>query len=80
MFLRILAFCVMFGATAASADEFGHRFHNETPQGLADYTAETTETSAIAFDADAAALDEIAPAAGESTDTEPKDQQEQIKE
>lgn len=83
MFSRIVVFLAVlaiFGIKTAHADEFGERFHNETPQGLADYTVETTETPAIAFDTDASALDEISPAAGEEAETQATDQQDQTTE
>ena len=47
------------------ADEFGERFYNQTPAGMAEYTAPENETSDIAMDEWAEDLQNITPASGE---------------
>ena len=49
----------------ASANEFGDMFYNQTPAGMADYTAPETESSDIAMDEMAKDMQDIMPAAGE---------------
>ncbi len=65
--LGLAVFFIGIGLSAPTfaADEYGERFYNQTPQGMADYTAEEEEIPAIAMDDVAADLQEIMPAAGE---------------
>jgi len=49
----------------ALANEFGDMFYNQTPAGMADYTAPETESSDIAMDEMAKDMQDIMPAAGE---------------
>ncbi len=66
--MRIIALSLLTSVIGMSipayADEFGPRFYNKTPAGLADYTIE--ETPDIAMDEMAEDLQDIMPAAGES--------------
>lgn len=54
---------MLFLTTNALADDFGSRFNNQTPAGLAEYTVE--ETPDIAMDEMATDLNDIMTAAGE---------------
>ncbi len=48
---------------SANADEYGERFYNQTPVGMADYTV--PEQQMIAMDDVATQMQDIMPAAGE---------------
>lgn len=61
---------IFLGNAGVFADEFGSRFNDQTPPGLADYTVE--ETPDIAMDKLVENLQNIKPAAGE-TKSELKD-------
>ena len=61
----VLLFCF---SQNASADEYGERFYNNTPAGMAEYTVPSYETPDIAMDDVAADLQDIMPAAGEKAD------------
>ncbi len=60
----VLLFCF---SQNASADEYGERFYNNTPAGMAEFTL-PDETVDIAMDDAAADLQDIMPAAGEEAD------------
>jgi len=74
--LRTLGFLfsvtiLFFGfSNYASADDYGERFYNQTPTGMADFTL-PDETVDIAMDDIAEDLQDIMPAAGEQADTSP---------
>ncbi len=56
--------------TIVSADEFGERFNNKTPQGMASYDAAENEIPDIVMDNIAKELQDVMPAAGtEEIDT-----------
>ncbi|MFP4097340.1 MAG: hypothetical protein ACLFP8_02890 [Alphaproteobacteria bacterium] len=59
---------VILLATKANADEYGQRFHNETPPGMAEYTV--PETPEIAMDDKAEDLQDIMPAAGDKEESQ----------
>jgi hypothetical protein len=60
--VTIMFFCF---SEKASADEYGERFYNNTPAGMAEYTVPPHETQDIAMDDMATDLQDIKPAAGE---------------
>lgn len=72
--LRTLGF--LLAATSLSfcfsekvfADEYGERFYNNTPAGMAEYSVPSQETPDIAMDDMASDLQDIMPAAGEEVD------------
>lgn len=69
--LLSVATVLFFGFTQSThADEYGERFYNHTPTGMAEYTAPSYETPDIAMDDIAAELQDIMPAAGDETETE----------
>ncbi|MCK5373855.1 MAG: hypothetical protein KAJ40_01080 [Alphaproteobacteria bacterium] len=49
----------------AQADEYGERFYNHTPAGMAEYTVPSSEFPDIAMDDIASELQDIMPTAGE---------------
>ena len=57
-------------AQVSSANEFGDMFYNQTPAGMADYTAPETEYSDIAMDEMAKDMKDILPAAGDEEQVE----------
>jgi len=60
------------------ADEYGERFYNHTPNGLAEYTVPAREIPDVAMDEDLAnELQGIMPAAGEEGDSVMNDPQSQ---
>lgn len=70
-FLSIAVFSIILSSAtfhAAIADEFGDRFYNQTPPGLADGTGEAEEIPDIAMDDAAQDMQNIMPAAGESNE------------
>ncbi len=69
-FTAIAILGVMAFGITAHADDFGPRFSETTPPGLADYTVE--ETPDIAMDDLAKDLQDIMPAAGEK-EAKPED-------
>ncbi len=55
-------------AQSSQADEFGDRFYNKTPAGMADYTVDdnkSTDIADISMDDAAQQVQNIAPAAGD---------------
>ena len=56
---------VAFMPNMAVADEFGERFHAQTPSGLGEYTAMDSEIPDITMDDVAKTLQDIMPAAGD---------------
>ena len=53
----------MVSAQNVMADEFGERFYNQTPKGMADYTV--PQDADIAMDDAAQQMQEIMPASGD---------------
>lgn len=53
----------------ACADDYGERFYNQTPTGLAEYSVSSHETPDIAMDDAARELQNIMPAAGDEETT-----------
>jgi|GEM_PF-2384487 len=66
----LLTATVLFFALSknASADEYGERFYNHTPSGMAEYTVPSYETPDIAMDDTAEDLQNIMPAAGDAVE------------
>ncbi len=64
----------MFGVISVSqdvqADEFGERFYNQTPAGMADYTVPQEEIPDIAMDEVAQELQDIMPASGDENQSD----------
>jgi len=61
----LLIFGIMVSAQNVRADEFGERFYNQTPKGMADYTVPQDEDADIAMDEAAQQMQDIMPAAGD---------------
>ncbi|MGH1403961.1 MAG: hypothetical protein ACRBDL_06935 [Alphaproteobacteria bacterium] len=63
--LSVFFIGIGLSSPVSAADEYGDRFYNQTPKGLADYTVEEDSMPNIAMDDMAADLQEIMPAAGD---------------
>ena len=68
-----MALCL--GSITSHADEYGERFYNQTPKGMADFTANPHEIPDIAMDEIADSLQDIMPAAGDESTDVPVDEQ-----
>ena len=73
LFILAVLFFVSFVSYAAYADEFGDRFHTQTPQGLGDFSVEDGEVSDVAMEDISENLDNIMPASGEENSTVDQD-------
>lgn len=73
-FLFIAIFLSLIITQKVSADEYGDRFYNQTPVGMAEYPSFSNEMPDIAMDDIADELQNIKPAAGiESNNPIPSD-------
>ncbi len=61
----LMGFAIAAAQDALADEEFGKRFADETPAGMAEGTYEPEESPAIAMDEQAIRLQDIIPAAGE---------------
>ncbi len=76
-FLIFTAFCL--ASLPSYADDFGERFYNQTPRGMADHTIEDSIPS-IAMDDMAADLQNIIPAAGDDDGNNTSERSSKVKE